>query len=210
MKMNLIGLLLMMIFVLFFNSFRKDNDNEPLKVDQVTGLRILTDRDFSQMVSEGLLLTAPETNSVREVRESISIAEIESNIVNYYDTKFNVIIAMTYDAAQPVYYAEMANTGVSFFLIDYIYTEFSANMVCIAYEVDQVSFLAGSLTELCADKKNPLQARAGFIVGTFIPATDTTGYEFKSLPVGCTQLLARTEASPDHFESYNGPGPFIH
>jgi len=157
------------LMILYFTSCKDDNEPKKLKIGLVSGLGSLADRGFNQQAVEGLTNVALETGSEYEVRESASIAEIESNIAHFCDQKFDVIIAMTYDAAQPAYDAAIAHPGVKFILLDNSFNDVPANLVCITFQVDQVSFMAGFLAAWWTWKKNPAGPKAAFVAGPDIP-----------------------------------------
>ena len=169
MKKLLFTIMLILVFSTVFVSCKKDKDPETLKIGLVTGLGTLTDRGFNQQAYEGLLTAAAETNSEWDVRESLNLDQVESNIAYFCDNKFDVIITMTYDASQVTQDAALAHPDIKFILLDHSIADPPANLACVTYQIDQVSFQAGFLAAWWADKVNHSEAMVGYVAGPQIP-----------------------------------------
>lgn len=169
MNNSIVGMAALLCLVMILSSCTKNESSETLKIGLVTGLGSLNDRGFNQQAYDGLIAGAAETKSEWEVRESNTLPELESNIAYFCDQKFDVIITLTYDAAQFTMDAAIAHPDIKFIQLDYSFSELPANLACITYQVDQVSFPAGFLAAYWAIKVNPSGAGVGYVAGPEIP-----------------------------------------
>lgn len=169
MKSTFSKLAIMLLVIFNLVACSKDENEPKFKIGLATGLGSLNDRGFNQQAYDGLTEGAAATNSEWEVRESSDLAGLESNIAYFCDQKFDLIITVTYDAAQFTYDAAIAHPDLKFILLDHSFDQLPGNLACITYEVDQVSFPAGFLAAWWAYKTDPNGVVAGFVAGPEIP-----------------------------------------
>lgn len=160
---------MVLIAIMLVVSCKKDERPAPIKVGLVTGFGNINDRGFNQQAYEGLLAAAGEVNLEWEVKEISSVSDIENNIAYFAGKNFDVIITLTYDAAQPTLDAAYLYPEIKFLLLDYSFASLPANMACITYEVDQASFPCGFLAASWAQKVNPSAAKVGYVAGPDTP-----------------------------------------
>ncbi len=159
---------------------KKEKSTAPMRIGLVTGFGTLNDRGFNQQAYEGLLAAAGEVNLDWEVRESTSVSDIEDNIAYFANNKFDLIITLTYDAAQPTFEAAFLFPDIKFLLLDYSFTSLPANLSCITYEVEQASFPCGFLAAYWAHKVKPFSATVGYVAGPDIPTIQQFTSSFRA------------------------------
>ena len=169
MKKALSLILLISALIATFVSCDKDEDTKPLKVGLVLSFGTISDKGFNQMAYEGLLLADEELDLEWEIKESSAVAEISSNIAYFAANNFDVIVALGFDAAQPTLDAANAHPEIKFVLLDASFAELPANLACITYQIDQVSFPAGFLAAYWANQTDPTDAKVGNVAGPEIP-----------------------------------------
>jgi basic membrane protein A and related proteins len=169
MKKTLALILLITVVVAVLISCKKDEEAKPLKVGLVLSFGTISDKGFNQMAYEGLLLADKELNMDWEIKESCAVAEISSNIAYFAANKFDVIITLGFDASQPTLDAANAHPEIKFVLLDASFANLPANLACVTYQIDQVSFPAGFLAAYWANQTDPTDAKVGNVAGPEIP-----------------------------------------
>lgn len=169
MKKALSVFLLFLVVVMTVISCKKDEDASPLKVGLVVGFGTISDKGFNQMAYEGLLMANQEMDFDWEIKESTTVADINNNIAWFATNNFDVIVTLGYDASQATLEAAQANPQIKFVLLDHSFGEIPANLACITYQIDQVSFPAGFLAAYWANKTDPADAKVGNVAGPEIP-----------------------------------------
>lgn len=169
MKKALFLILLIPSLVTTFISCDKDEDTKPLKVGLVLSFGTISDKGFNQMAYEGLLNAQDEMQLEWEIKESSAVADISSNIAYFAANNFDVIVTLGFDASQPTLDAANAHPEIKFVLLDASFAEIPANLACITYQIDQVSFPAGFLAAYWANQTDPTDAKVGNVAGPEIP-----------------------------------------
>jgi len=157
---------------IFLGSCKKKTEDPPpqvLKIGLVGGFGGFNDHGFNQSALTGLEQAAVDLTIVTEARASNTAADFEANINYFIQNNFNMIISLSFDAAKATVVAAGNHPGIKFGLVDYSQTGAPSNLLCVVFDVDQVSFPCGFLAAYWANLKNPSYSVAGYIAGPDIP-----------------------------------------
>ncbi len=178
--MLILGLTLVFMMV---TSCKKDEEETPAlkRVGLVSGIGSLDDKGFNQMAYQGLLNAAAHVElESYAVKVSGSASDIEQNIQAFINEGMDLIIALGYDAANPIKAAALAHPDIQFLLIDYALDAIPANLSCVDFQVDQASFPCGFLAAWRAWQVDPMQPKVCWVGGPKIPTIDQFTQSYQS------------------------------
>lgn len=157
-------------------SCKKDNktdaENPVLKIGLVTGFGKITDKGFNQQAYEAVGEAVNLVGGTWEYKESSSVTDIQNNISYFTSNKFDVIVTLTYDAAEATVVAAAATPQSRFILLDYSPVTIPSNLSCVVFAVDQAAFPCGFLAAYRAYQQDPQAAKVGYVAGPKILPID--------------------------------------
>lgn len=171
-------LLILLSLLIFEISGCKKEEKKLKRIALISGLGGFNDNSFNQSSMDGFLRAKTDFTFSAATKESFTLQQLTDNLQYFASQDFDLIIAMGYNFADPVLKAAVANPGIDYLIIDFIYPSIPPNVQCAIYAVDQSSFPAGVLAAYWADLKDSMNPVAGFVAGpdSTISGLFATGY----------------------------------
>ena len=115
-----------------------------IKVGMVTDVGGVNDQSFNQSAWEGLSALAAENDAIEaNYLESKTDADYASNIQNFLDEDYDLIICVGYMLADATREAALANPDQMFAIIDDATNADLDNVACLMFSQEQASYLVG-------------------------------------------------------------------
>ncbi|MCX6278041.1 MAG: BMP family ABC transporter substrate-binding protein [Bacteroidetes bacterium] len=163
-------IILALAFIL--SSCLKNSNPEPqlvMKIGLVSGLGGFSDAGFNQNILAGFQRAARDFPMACQSYECKTAADYSSGINYFLSNRFDLIITVSFGAAQATIDAAAANPGTDFMIIDYSMASPPPNLLCAVFDVDQSSFPCGFLAAYWVYRQNSSNPVTGFVGGADIP-----------------------------------------
>ena len=182
MKNNYLYLSLLCVGLCFpLHSCKKDKHHDPVyafKVGLMADVAGFNDRGFNQSALEGLVQAAGTFPLYYETRTGDTPDDYAIEIQYFIDNQFDLIITAGYNTAGAILDAANANPETDFVLLDVVVDTQPANLLCVAFDVDEASFPCGFLAAYWALKQDPGNPVTSFVGGPKIPNIEQFSVSF--------------------------------
>ncbi len=187
---KMLALLLTLVMVLSLAACGpKNNDNktgddasktdvpevQPVKIGMVTDVGGVNDQSFNQGAWEGLQdLASKNSNFEVHYLESATDADYASNIQNFLDEEYDLIICVGFMLADATREAAEANPEQNFAIVDDASIDLP-NVACLMFSQEQASYLVGIVAGMMTETNN-----VGYVQGMVNPNMNLFGIGFIS------------------------------
>ncbi len=167
--------LILLSFILIAGSLssgctKKNTDPQYMaKVGLISGSSGFNDRGFNQAALLGLQAGTIAYPFYGEGRNSDDTSDYRTNMNSFLQNNFDLIISLGFDMKTLAIQTARQYPMIDFAILDVLIDTLPANLVCVAYQVDQASFLCGFLAAYWAQFKDAADPKTGFVAGPDIP-----------------------------------------
>jgi len=157
-----------MLFLLLVQGCNKDNstgDNTWTSIGLVVGEAGIADKTFNQSAWEGIQKAASEVALAYQYRVGITVADYPGLINELVTMECQLVVAPGYDKTEAMSEASMAYPATNFLLIDGVAEPIPTNLLCVGFQFDQASFLAGFLAAYWSYAQDSTQPMAAYVAG---------------------------------------------
>lgn len=156
---------LLALLAVLASGCKKAENISSSKVGLIVGSSGVDDKTFNQAVWEGLQKASHETDITIDFKTSETIDGYPAIIEQFVTDGYHMIIAPGFDKTQAIYDAAINDPECSFLFIDGKTEEIPDNLLCVKFDSDQASFMAGFIAAFWADFKDSYNPLAGYIGG---------------------------------------------
>lgn len=148
---------------------------QPVKIGMVTDVGGVNDQSFNQGAWEGLQeLASKNSNFEVHYLESATDADYASNIQNFLDEEYDLIICVGFMLADATKAAAEANPEQNFAIVDDASIDLP-NVACLMFSQEQASYLVGIVAGMMTETNN-----VGYVQGMVNPNMNLFGIGFVS------------------------------
>jgi len=173
MKKTMLPLLLVLLLaaILITGCSKKSNDLPQYlaKIGLIGSVGGFNDHGFNQAALQGLQAGTLVFPFYAQARNSSDTGAYRTNMNYFLQNNYDLIISLGFEMKDLTIQSARQNPMLDFALLDVEQDSLPSNLRCVAYQVDQASFLCGFLAAYWAQFKDPSQPVAGYVAGPDIP-----------------------------------------